>query len=70
MIQVLDRFSVQCAEAIEAGVRLIIGTDAHAPEHLNFLDLGSLTARRGWAEDRYVLNTLPVEEFLLSAQVR
>ena len=50
-------------EAIAAGVRLTIGTDAHAPEHFDFLELGVLTARRGWAEAGRVLNTLPVEEF-------
>jgi DNA polymerase (family 10) len=50
-------------EAIAAGVRLTIGTDAHAPEHFDFLELGVLTARRGWAEAEQVLNTLPVEEF-------
>ncbi len=51
-------------EAIAAGVRLAIGTDAHAPEHLDFLELGLLTARRGWAEAQDVLNTLGAAEFL------
>ena len=43
--------------AIAAGVRLAIGTDAHTPEHFDFLSLGVLTARRGWATKTDVLNT-------------
>jgi len=42
--------------AIAAGVRIAIGTDAHAPEHFDFLRLGVLTARRGWATKSDVLN--------------
>jgi len=34
------------------------------PEHYDFLEFGVLTARRGWAEAKDVLNTLPVEELL------
>lgn len=50
--------------ALEHGVRFVLGTDAHAPEHLDFLEYGVLTLRRGWAEAEDVLNTLPVEAFL------
>ncbi|MEN3009733.1 MAG: DNA polymerase/3'-5' exonuclease PolX [Candidatus Bipolaricaulaceae bacterium] len=50
--------------ALEYGVRFVLGTDAHAPEHLDFLEYGVLTLRRGWAEAEDVLNTLPVEAFL------
>lgn len=50
--------------ALEHGVRFLLGTDAHAPEHLDFLEYGVLTLRRGWAEAEDVLNTLPVEAFL------
>jgi DNA polymerase (family 10) len=49
--------------AIDVGARLAIGTDAHTPEHFDFLELGVLTVRRGWAEARHVLNALPVREF-------
>jgi DNA polymerase (family 10) len=37
----------------------VIGSDAHAPEHFDFLRLGILTARRGWATAKDVVNTLP-----------
>lgn len=50
--------------ALDYGVRFLLGTDAHAPEHLDFLEYGVLTLRRGWAEAGDVLNTLPVEAFL------
>jgi len=50
--------------AIEAGVSLTIGTDAHAIEHLGFMEYGVITARRGWAEGKDVLNTKTVEELL------
>jgi DNA polymerase (family 10) len=50
--------------ALEYGVRFIVGTDAHAPEHLDFLEYGVLTLRRGWAQSKDVLNTLPLEAFL------
>lgn len=50
--------------ALEYGVKFILGTDAHAQEHLDFLEYGVLTLRRGWAESKDVLNTLPLEAFL------
>jgi len=60
----LDLSAEHVRQAIEVGVKLIIGTDAHVPEHYDFLEFGVLTARRGWAEAKVVLNTLPVEELL------
>jgi DNA polymerase (family 10) len=55
----LDLSAELARRAIAAGCRLAIGSDAHAPEHFAFLRLGILTARRGWAEARDVVNTLP-----------
>lgn len=62
--QRLDLHADLIRQAIGIGVKLIIGTDAHAPEHFDFLTYGVLTLRRGWAEARHVLNTLSVEKFL------
>jgi len=45
--------------AIDAGVKLAIGTDAHVPEHFSFMPLAVLTARRGWATKADLLNTRP-----------
>ena len=50
--------------ARQAGVALVIDTDAHAPEHLDNRFYGVATARRGWAEPRDVLNTIPLRLFL------
>ena len=62
--QRLDLPSDLIRRALEYGVRFIVGTDAHAPDHLDFLEYGVLTLRRGWAQTKDVLNTLPVEVFL------
>jgi len=55
--------------ALDYGVKFVLGTDAHALEHFDFLEYGVLTLRRGWARAADVLNTLPVES-LLSALKR
>lgn len=62
--QRLDLSAEHIREAIGLGVRLIIGTDAHAADHLDFLELGVITCRRGWAEAQHVLNCLPWEDVL------
>ncbi|HIQ00482.1 TPA: DNA polymerase/3'-5' exonuclease PolX, partial [Candidatus Bipolaricaulota bacterium] len=62
--QRLDLSAAHIREAIGVGVRLLIGTDAHAPEHLDFLELGVITCRRGWAEAEDVVNSLPWEGVL------
>ncbi len=62
--QRLDLPSDLIRRALDFGVRFILGTDAHAPDHLDFLEYGVLTLRRGWAQTKDVLNTLPVEAFL------
>ncbi len=62
--QRLDLPSDLIRRALDFGVRFILGTDAHAPEHLEFLEYGVLTLRRGWAQSKDVLNTLPVAAFL------
>jgi DNA polymerase (family 10) len=50
--------------AVKAGVKLSIDTDAHAPEHLEFLNLGVALARAGWTRKSDVVNTMPLKEFL------
>lgn len=49
-------------EAVKAGVKLAIDTDAHAPEHFDFLPLGEALARRGWAKKSDILNTKNARE--------
>ncbi|MBW2980092.1 DNA polymerase/3'-5' exonuclease PolX [Candidatus Woesearchaeota archaeon] len=60
----LDLNDVNVKAAVEAGVNLVIGTDAHNIDHLRFMELGIATARRGWAESKNVLNTLPADKLL------
>ncbi len=52
--------------ARERGMKVIISTDAHHPEHLKLMRYGVMTARRGWLEKKDVLNTLPPEKLLRS----
>ncbi len=60
----LDLRDVHIRRAIEYHVKLVIDSDAHAVSHLDNLALGVGQARRGWATQGDVINTLPVEEFL------
>jgi len=52
----LDLNAELARRAIQARCRLSIGSDAHAPEHFDFLRFGVLTARRGWATAEDVMN--------------
>ena len=51
-------------EAIKLGVKLVINSDAHSPDHFRWLELGVAQARRGWATKKEVLNTLQLNDFL------
>ncbi|MBX4200663.1 DNA polymerase/3'-5' exonuclease PolX [Candidatus Parcubacteria bacterium] len=50
--------------AKEEGVKMVINTDSHAKEHMDLMEYGVSQARRGWAEAKDIINTLPAEEFL------
>jgi len=52
--------------ARDRGMKIIISTDAHDPEHFKLMRYGVTTARRGWMEKSGVLNTLPPEKILES----
>jgi DNA polymerase (family 10) len=52
--------------ARDRGMKLIISTDAHSPEHFKLMRYGVETARRGWLSKEDVLNTLPPEKLLSS----
>ena len=60
----LDLKDIHVLRARELGVPLIISTDSHATEHLDFMRLGVAVARRGWCQAGDILNTRPVAEFL------
>jgi len=50
--------------ARDRGMKVIISTDAHSPDHFKFMRFGVMTARRGWMEKKNILNTLPPEKLL------
>ncbi len=60
----MDLKDVYVRQAVEAGAKFVINTDAHAVEHFDFLVNGIATARRGWVSKKDVLNTLPCDAFL------
>jgi DNA polymerase (family 10) len=62
----LDLKDEYIRKAIQNNVKLIIDSDAHHPVHYAFLRFGIAQARRGWATQADILNTLPVEMLLQS----
>jgi DNA polymerase (family X) len=61
----LDLKDDHVRKVIEAGVKIVIDSDAHSVAQLRYPeDYGIDQARRGWASAADVLNTLPVDAFL------
>jgi DNA polymerase (family 10) len=56
----LDDFHARAAK--EAGCKLVIDTDAHNKQHFKYMRLGVAVARKGWVEEKDVVNTLPLED--------
>ena len=66
----LDLNDVHASRAREIGVKLMIGTDAHATFHLrDFMRFGVGMARQAWCEPQHILNTLPLKKLLKSLNV-
>jgi DNA polymerase (family 10) len=60
----LDLNDENVRRAREAGVTVVVNTDAHSARGLGNMELAVRTARRGWAEPEDILNTRPLEEVL------
>ncbi len=60
----LDLSDLHCRKAKEKGVKIAISTDAHRDRHLDWIDFGIATARRGWIEPEDVINALPLPKLL------
>ncbi|MEK4028595.1 DNA polymerase/3'-5' exonuclease PolX [Pseudobacillus sp. FSL P4-0506] len=60
----LDLSAEHLKQAQAAGVKIFINTDAHAIEHLDFMEVGAKAARKGWLRSETVVNTYSKEEFL------
>jgi DNA polymerase (family 10) len=65
----LDLKDIHIFRAKELGVKLTLGTDSHATEHLPLMRFGVGIARRGWAGAGHILNTLPVEGVLAALKL-
>jgi DNA polymerase (family 10) len=59
----LDLCDSHARLARDRGVKLVIDSDAHYVEALDYPRWGILTARRAWVTKDDVINTLPVKEF-------
>ncbi len=57
-------------QAIAKGAALVVNSDAHAIEELDWMELGVATARRGWATAASIENTKPLEAILASRKVQ
>jgi DNA polymerase (family 10) len=60
----LDLSAEHVRMAREAGVTIVVNTDAHSTRGLGNMELAVATARRGWASPEEVLNTRPLAEVL------
>jgi DNA polymerase (family 10) len=60
----LDLSGPEIRLAIEAGVPIVVSTDAHSVRGLGNMRLAVHTARRGWATSADVVNTRPLDDVL------
>ncbi len=60
----LDLKDTNIRKAKEAGVKMVINTDAHHIDQLRFMHYGIAQARRGWAEKKDIINYWPVDKLL------
>jgi len=60
----LDLNDIHCRMAVDAGVKLIVNTDAHDTAGLQSMRFGVAIAQRGWAKKEDILNTQPIETIL------
>ncbi len=60
----LDLKDIHAYRARELGVKLVINTDAHSTEHLEFMRFGVGVAKRGWCQAQDIINTKPFNEVI------
>jgi DNA polymerase (family 10) len=60
----LDLCDRHLRQAKEAGVKIMIDTDAHHTSHMEKMKYGILQARRAWLTKDDVLNTMPAAKFV------
>ncbi len=62
----LDLNDVNIYRAKRLGVKMVINTDAHHREHMKSMCFGIAQARRGWAEEKDIINTGTLKELITS----
>jgi DNA polymerase (family 10) len=60
----LDLGDSNILAAKQAGVKMVINTDAHHIDQLRYMPFGISQARRGWAEPEDIINAWPVPKLL------
>jgi len=60
----LDLDDVWARKAMEAGVKLVVDSDAHSSPELENVQFGVAVARRAWLEKKDVANTFPLRQLL------
>ena len=58
----LDLTDAHARAAAEAGARIVVNSDGHGVETLQYVELGIAQARRAWMTAERVLNTRPWRE--------
>ncbi|MFO7821317.1 MAG: PHP domain-containing protein, partial [Lentisphaeria bacterium] len=58
----LDLLDVYCRKAKDAGVKIVINTDAHTTDDLDFMEFGVGIARRGWLEKSDIANSMTAKQ--------
>jgi DNA polymerase (family 10) len=66
----LDLPDIWVRKATEAGVRLVLNSDAHAVEELDWMEYATANARRGWITKAAIANALPLDEMLAARKPR
>ncbi len=61
-----DLSDINARAAAQAGVRIVIDSDAHGPERLELIGYGVATARRAWLTREQVINTREWEDLAAS----
>lgn len=60
----LDLNDINIKKAKEAGVKMIINTDAHQKDQLYFMEYGVSQARRGWATTEDIINAYSQDKMM------
>lgn len=59
----LDLPDILVKDAVDAGIKFSLGTDAHHKDHMENMKYAVYVARRGWATKKDIINTRTLTEF-------